>query len=94
MPYINGGAKDKATGMDYKTKKALREAVAENPNGVLFYSTDAFGPNSGLIDPIDKIETVKGINATLSVTGPNPYRSRKWYANITWDSKKSKYVVS
>lgn len=61
-------------GRNFKTKKALREAYADDPTQVEFADTSAFNPrgvlNGAELTPIDVI------------VGPDPYRDRRWYANV------------
>lgn len=64
---------------DIPTKKALKELIATNPASVILYSTDAFGPNARLSWSADKLDTSR----KYTVVGPNPYKSRKWYATVT-----------
>lgn len=59
------------------TKKALRDAIAADPSRVTFEATSLFGdeydgPADGLPDGV-----------TVYVTGPDPYRRRNWYANVS-----------
>lgn len=57
----------------YKTKKALKEAVATSADPIL-ESTSMFG---GIGGPFSELP-----DGTYTVVGPDPYKSRKWYANI------------
>lgn len=76
-------------GRNFKSKKALREAVAEEQAQVanlqpgdavqrdrLVYFTDtsAFS-NRGVI-------TVEDLQPSDMVVGPDPYTARNWYANV------------
>lgn len=66
-----------ANGTRPATKKALREALAENPSRVSLEATSLFGdeydgPADGLPDGM-----------TVYIVGPDPYRRRNWYANLT-----------
>lgn len=63
---------------DIPTKKALKDFLAKTPEKVYVYSTDAFGPYAGKSWFGDELE----IGVKYSVTGPNPYTSRKWYATV------------
>lgn len=76
--YVNVGARDVHTNADIKTKSDLKGRLLNYPETVEFYVTDAFGPNEGKTIIGDELET--GIK--YSVTGPNPYTSRKWYATV------------
>lgn len=73
--YVNVGAKSKSDGSAFKTKKALKEAIAANPDDVVIYGTSGFSPFTGSADNLE--EGVK-----YSVCGPNPYTDRKWYATV------------
>jgi hypothetical protein len=60
-----------------KTKKSLREALDAEPDRVHIEATSVFGneydgPASGLPD-----------GATVYIVGPDPFRSRNWYANLS-----------
>lgn len=67
-----------------KTKKALKEAVAENPSRVHLEATSVFGNEYD--GPLDGAP-----DGTFNVVGPDPYTSRKWYANI--DKAGDRYTV-
>lgn len=74
--FVNVGASYKGSGQDIPTKKALKEELAKMPSNVNLYSTSLHGGSEGATG--DKlVENVK-----YSVTGPNPYESRKWYATV------------
>ncbi len=75
MPYINVGAT--ISGQRPKSKKALREALRDAPGTVEFDGTSPLGPqfSGGVADIPD--------GATLSVCGPDPYRKRDWWANVS-----------
>lgn len=75
--YINVGARLK--GRRIGTKKALREALDLTPEEVSFDCTDAFGERAGAAYTVDSIPE----GAVLTVTGPDPYTSRKWYASVS-----------
>ena len=74
MSYINVGVRAPHNA----SKKAMKEALKEDPSKVHFYST------AGLFPP-----TFDGSGAeipeqhTLSVVGPHPERKRSWYATVT-----------
>ncbi len=58
------------------TKKALKEQVSNDPESVGFFNTSPMGPQwSG---PISELPD----GVTLTIVGPDPDKSRKWYANI------------
>lgn len=63
---------------DISTKKELKALIAEKPHWVSLYSTDAFGPNRGKSWNSDNLV----VGDKYTVTGPNPYTSRKWYATV------------
>lgn len=73
MAYVNVGVKK--DGLDIPTKKALKDAIAANPESVYVYSTSTFDSFADTADRLD-------IGVKYSVTGPNPYNSRKWYATL------------
>lgn len=79
----NVGARNDSTGSDIPTKAALKALIAERPQDVYLYSTDAFGPNRAKAWGADNLET--GIK--YSVAGPNPYTSRKWFATVEKTAK-------
>jgi len=54
-------------GARYKTKKALKESVGKP---LRYIETSMFGSE---YNP----------NGTFCVVGPDPYRNRKWYAEVT-----------
>lgn len=74
MSYINVGAF--VAGGRPKTKKALKEALTDAPQTVRFEGTSAMGPQfRGYARDL-----TEGIR--LSVAGPDPYTSRKWFATV------------
>lgn len=83
MSYTNVGAK--LGNSDVPSKKALKEAVKAESGELSFYGTSDFTPFSGGLDAVTE-------GTVLVVVGPNPYNSRKWYANVT--RKGGKLVVS
>jgi hypothetical protein len=88
MIYINVGAF--VSGERPRTKKALREALRDTPDAVIFDRTlipgrhlpPEFRGNYLPVTGTHRIPT----GVTLSVVGPDPYRVRKWYASVTVDS--------
>jgi hypothetical protein len=84
MSYINVGAKT-LDGRAIMTKGELKKRMSEAPMSVNFYSTEYLGPHAG--------QQYNGGNLpksfSLSVVGPDPERSRKWYATVTADGKVS-----
>jgi hypothetical protein len=81
MAFINVGQRGATT------KKALREAVAANPESVMLYGTSPLGPQFEGETAADCPEGVK-----LAVVGPDPYTRRNWYATI--ENRGGKIVVS
>lgn len=81
MPYVNCGAY--VGGKRPTTKKALKDTMKANPASVTFDCTSIF----------DKYGTIQGDNipsgVTLSVVGPDPFGSRKWYASVTSQGRVS-----
>lgn len=75
MAYVNVGAY--VNGTRPKTKKALREALKADPSTVVFDCT-VMGRES---DRFTAQHTVAS-GDVLQVVGPDPYRSRVWYASI------------
>jgi len=73
--YVNVGVSNRSDGTDIPTKTALKAAIAANPDNVVVYGTSDFSPFTGSADNL-----VIGVKYT--VTGPNPYTSRKWYATV------------
>lgn len=63
-------------GADIKSKKALIAAIKANPESVHFARVSPF--NTDVPERIGQLR--QGI--TLQPVGPNPYNSRKWYANV------------
>lgn len=51
----------------YRTKKELKKAVGQR---LKYYETSLFG-------------TEYRPNGTITVVGPDAYRNRKWYAQVT-----------
>jgi hypothetical protein len=70
------------------TKGALKKLVSESPERVLFDNTSIFG--QGNFTP-EQLEANPAI--VLSVCGPDPYTSRRWYATVTWSTKTGKVTV-
>ena len=80
MSYVNVGAKNRSDGSDIPTKVALKRAIKENPDNVVLYGTSDFTPFTG-----SAVNCVVGVK--YSVTGPNPYNRRDWYATIERTAK-------
>jgi hypothetical protein len=85
MKFINVGAIDYNTGDRFLTKKSLKEAVAVKAD-VIFDQT-GFVHDDSLPGHIDLRDLLNFAERTtdweLSVVGPDPYQSRKWYAKVT-----------
>ena len=60
-------------GSNFRSKKALREAVARGDQ-VNFHDTSAFN-NRGTLSAGD-------LKNSDMIVGPDPYRQRNWYANV------------
>lgn len=73
--FINVGAQYDADKKDIPTKAALKAQIKADPSKVYIYPTSDFAGLPGTLDIMDK-------GHKYSVTGPNPYNSRKWYATI------------
>lgn len=73
--YVNVGAKYNADKTDIPTKAALKAEIKANPANVYMYPTSDFAGLPGTLDIMEK-------GVKYSVTGPNPYTSRKWYATV------------
>jgi hypothetical protein len=74
MCYINCGASH--DGNRVPSKKRLRILLAEDPASVTFDNTSFFDGKATFTG--DEIPE----GAKLSVVGPNPYTSRKWWASV------------
>lgn len=84
--FINVGAVHTADSSDVKTKKALKDALASDPASVTFYSTSGFSEKTR----VTGAQLADGVK--YSVTGPNPYSARAWYATV--ELAKGKIKVS
>jgi hypothetical protein len=73
--FVNVGVKHRSDGSDIPTKRALLGALSTNPDDVVVYGTSDFQPFTGSAADLD-------IGVKYSVTGPNPYTNRKWYATM------------
>lgn len=58
-----------------KTKKALKEAVAQDPSSVRLEATSVFGNEYD--GPLDEAP-----DGQYYVVGPDPYNKRNWYATL------------
>jgi len=79
VAFINVGAKNGSN--DVKTKKELVALVNGDDPWLSFYGTSNFTPFNGGLKEIDG-------STVLSVVGPNPYTSRKWYATVRRENGK------
>jgi hypothetical protein len=79
MSFINAGAKD-LDGNRIKSKKALKQALSQDPASVVFDGTSPMGPQH-----FSRPATVAALpeGYTLTVCGPDPYTKRSWWANVT-----------
>lgn len=75
MSYVNVGASN-MRGQRFATKKALKEALTQDPSSVMFDGTSTF-------DPFYGPATQAPAGVKLQVCGPDPYTQRKWYATVT-----------
>lgn len=70
------GVEKRENGENIPTKKALTEMVKANPDSVTVYDTSAFDPDPNYTAkdmPMDEV---------FYIVGPDPYKDRKWYAQI------------
>lgn len=74
MSHINVGAY--IDGKRCPTKKALKDALKSAPDTVTFDGTSPMGPQ--FTGPASAAPE----GDTLSVCGPDPYTSRKWFASV------------
>jgi len=82
--YINVGALDYLSGDRFQTKSALKRAVDEKSD-VIFDQTAMIHSDilPGHIDLRDLLDlTMRTKDWRLSVVGPDPYNSRRWYATV------------
>lgn len=86
--FVNVGARDFTTKEDYPTKRALKQAIMDKPDNVFFYGTSVIPGtvlDTGTVD-------ILGKGVKYSVTGPNPYTNRKWYATVEIKENGTIYV--
>lgn len=76
MSYVNTGAL--VNGRRPATKAALKAALKDAPDTVEFDSTALMGPRAGETLTVATLGT-----DTASVTGPDPYTRRDWYASVS-----------
>lgn len=77
MAYISCGVRTSEGGR-ISTKKRLKELAERTPHLVHFDVTSPYDRPDLSDSTIDTIAT----DVKLSVAGPDPYTSRKWYATI------------
>lgn len=88
MSYINVGVF--INGERPPSKKALREALKDAPETVVFDQTALIRNEfSGVYITLDLVPT----DTTLTVVGPDPYRNRRWYASVTRDPDTGRILV-
>lgn len=73
MAFIGVGAY--VNGKRPASKKALRDALTQDPTSVTFDGTSPFEPYYGDVTQLQAGDT-------LQVTGPCPHTKRNWYANV------------
>lgn len=74
MAFIEVGAL--VNGKRPATKKALRDALTQDPTQVTFDGVSPFKPFAGRVTDLPAGDK-------LQVTGPDPFRTRNWYATVT-----------
>lgn len=75
--YINGGVNRTDDGTPIFTKTTLKAMVKEDPHYVTFYRTSTLDEQD-FEGPLNKLP----VGLKLSVCGPDPHRTRRWYATI------------
>jgi hypothetical protein len=63
-------------GRNAKSKKAVKEALAADPNSVRFYDTSMMNNGGSFLAP----ELPAGVHVFV---GPDPYTARSFYGNIS-----------
>lgn len=75
--YLNCGASHTVSRKRIRTKKEMRELLAVDPSSVTFDVTSMY-------DPLDDFTGDRIPDKTaLTVVGPDPYMTRRWYASVT-----------
>jgi hypothetical protein len=87
MSYVNVGAY--VDGKRPATKAALKRALAENPASVEFDGTSPLGPQYSDLSGVNVPEGV-----SLTVVGPDPFTSRKFYATVKINARTGKVVLT
>ncbi len=70
----------------YKTKKALKEAVLNDPTKIYIDDPSFINPKSGYIPEVIEQNT-RGIAVTN-------HPKRSWFATIKWSERKKAYTVT
>jgi hypothetical protein len=78
--YINCGALTTRR-VRVQTKKQLKDLIAEDPALVIFDPTSMHPGSNNNGNDISGDSIPDGV--VLSVVGPDPSRSRKWYASVS-----------
>lgn len=90
MPFIEVKATDAATGATFPSKAAMKRAIAADPRKVQFTSVPSLGPAwYGTAQEFGWSERAKA-GLKLTVVGPDPETSRKWYGTIEVKNGKLK----
>lgn len=79
MAFIEVRATDYAGGL-FKSKAAMKRAIAENPSRVRFTSVASLGPR--WTGSAAEFLTDGPAGTKLTVVGPDPYTDRKWYGTV------------
>lgn len=66
-----------AEGNEFASKKAFREFVRDAGDSVYFEDTSAFNSRGQFVGTDNPL-----LSSSDVIVGPNPWRNRKWYANI------------
>lgn len=78
-----------------KTKKALKDQIQKinedgDPFSVVIQATSLFGNEfDGSLAKALRDDNL----GPFYIVGPDPYTSRKWYANIRYDNSQGKWIV-
>jgi hypothetical protein len=86
MSFYNCGAF--IGGVRAKSKKALRDALASTPDEVVFDGTSVLGRG-----PVSYTGAEVPEGVSLSVVGPDPFNSRRWYATVKLVNGKAKVTA-
>lgn len=80
--WVNVGAKYKAMGANVPTKKELKRVLRDAPQSVILYTTGQFPNEEYELTASDAGNLPNHLNTAYTVTGPDPYNDRKWYATV------------